>query len=296
VFADEASVSGGDNPTGTVTFNLYSNPSGTGTPLFTDTEALVSGTATSKGFTVTASGTDYWVATYNGDSSNTAIASGAASEPVTIGAANPMLTTSQLPASATVGTVIGDQATVSGGFNPTGTVTFNLYSNPSGTGTPLFTDTEALVSGTATSRGYTATASGTDYWVATYNGDSNNAPISSGAASAPVTLTALPPKPTPAAHGLHFTPVTGHIPKGRQLVTVQLIDARRHTVAKAGVRITLTDTFINPRTHHKVILRFTHATNSHGSATFTISTAGKHSLLAAARRLTAASERITVKP
>ena len=296
VFADQATVGGGDNPTGTVTFNLYSNPSGTGTPLFTDTETLVSGTATSKGFTVTASGTDYWVVTYNGDSSNTAITSGTASEPVTVSVASPTLTTSPLPASAPVGMVIADEATVVGGDNPTGTVTFNFYSNPSGTGTPLFTDTETLVSGTATSRGFTVTASGTDYWVATYNGDSNNAPVTSGAASAPVTITATTPQPTPTAHGLHFAPATGHLPKGRQLVTVQVVDAGRHTVAQAGVTITLTDTFTNPTTHHKTKLKFTRTTNSRGSATFTISTAGKHSLSAAARRLTSATENITVKP
>jgi len=60
-----------------------------------------------------------------------------------------------------------DQATVSGGDNPTGTVTFNLYNNSSGTGTPLFTDTESLVNSTATSAAYTPTVAGTDYWVAT---------------------------------------------------------------------------------------------------------------------------------
>ena len=38
--ADQATVTGGDNPTGTVTFSLYNNPNGTGTPLFTDTEPL----------------------------------------------------------------------------------------------------------------------------------------------------------------------------------------------------------------------------------------------------------------
>jgi hypothetical protein len=101
------------------------------------------------------------------------------------------------PAGATVGTAIADRARVSGGFNPTGTVTFNLYSNPSGAGAPLFTDTETLVNGTATSMAYTPTASGTDYWVATYNGDGSNAAVSSGAASAPVAITVPSPTPTP---------------------------------------------------------------------------------------------------
>jgi uncharacterized repeat protein (TIGR01451 family) len=73
------------------------------------------------------------------------------------------------------------------------TITFKLYDNPNGTGTPLFTDTETVsISGstaTATSAGYTATAAGTDYWVATFNGDANNAKVSSGTADEPVTIT-----------------------------------------------------------------------------------------------------------
>ena len=184
------------DPTGTVTFNLYNNPNGTGTPLFTDTETLTggtaagSGTATSKGYTTAATGTVYWVATYNGDSSNSAVTSGTQLEPVTVTAASPAITTQQQPASATVGASIADQATVSGGDSPTGTVTFTLYNNPNGTGTPLFTDTETLTGGTATSKGYTTAATGTVYWVATYNGDSNNSAVTSGTAAEPVTVTA----------------------------------------------------------------------------------------------------------
>src|SRR5208337_1087009 len=121
--ADKATVSGGDNPTGTVTFNLYNNATGSGTPLFTDTETLSGGMATSKGYIAAATGTDYWVATYNGDSNNAAVSSGTASEPVVISPATPTINTSQQPASATVGSSIADKATVSGGYNPTGTVT-----------------------------------------------------------------------------------------------------------------------------------------------------------------------------
>ncbi len=103
--------------------------------------------------------------------------------------ATPTLATTPQPASAPVNTPIADKATVSGGYNPTGTVTFNLYNNSSGTGTPLFTDTETLSGGTATSASYTPTAIGTDYWVVTYNGDGNNISITSAAASEPVTVT-----------------------------------------------------------------------------------------------------------
>jgi hypothetical protein len=186
---DKATVTGGDNPTGTVTFKLYSNPNGTGTPLFTDTEVLVNGVATSASYTTAATGTDYWVATYNGDSNNSSVTSGTALEPVTISPATPAINTQQQPATATVGSSIADKATVTGGDNPTGTVTFKLYSNPNGTGTPLFTDTEMLVNGAATSASYTTAATGTDYWVATYNGDSNNNPVTSGTALEPVSIT-----------------------------------------------------------------------------------------------------------
>jgi uncharacterized repeat protein (TIGR01451 family) len=193
--ADQATVTGGFNPTGTVTFKLYNNPNGTGTPLFTDTDVPLSGgMATSTGYTPTATGTVYWVATYNGDSNNHHVTSGTALEPVVISPATPAISTSQQPASATVGTAIADQATVTGGFNPTGTVTFNLYNNPNGTGAPLFTDTDVPLSGgMATSTGYSPTATGTVYWVATYNGNDNNDPVTSGTALEPVVISPATP-------------------------------------------------------------------------------------------------------
>jgi YVTN family beta-propeller protein len=192
--ADRATVSGGDSPSGTVTFRLYDTPNGTGTPLFTDTETLSDGAATSQAYATTAAGTDYWVATYNGDASNNPVSSGTRDEPVTVSRAAPKIATVQQPKSVAVGASIADRATVSGGFNPTGTVTFGLYDNPNGTGKALFTDTETLTDGTATSQGYATTAPGTDCWVATYNGDSNNNPVSSGSSDESVSV--VPATPT----------------------------------------------------------------------------------------------------
>jgi Bacterial Ig-like domain (group 1)/SdrD B-like domain len=116
----------------------------------------------------------------------------------------PMVAGSASASSVTVGAVIHDQADVSGGYNPTGTVTFNLYSNPTGAGPALFTDTKNLVNGTANSAGYTVTAAGADYWVVTYNGDGNNAAVSSAAAAEPVSI-------SPADQTIAFTAPTSPI-------------------------------------------------------------------------------------
>ena len=78
------------------------------------------------------------------------------------------------------------------------TVTFNLYSSATlqDSTTLLFSDTEAvLLSGstaTATSASYVPAAAATDYWVATFNGDSNNSAVSSSATGEPVTITVAP--------------------------------------------------------------------------------------------------------
>jgi hypothetical protein len=186
--ADQATVPGGYNPTGTVTFNLYDNSSATGSALFTDTEPLSNGSATSNGYATTATGTYYWVATYNGDANNNTASSGTADEPVTVTKATPSVSTTQQPATAVIGSSIADKATLSNSYQATGTVTFKLYGNASATGSPLFTDTEPLSSGSATSAGYPATGTGTFYWVATYNGDANNNAASSGPADEPVTV------------------------------------------------------------------------------------------------------------
>jgi hypothetical protein len=159
--------------------------------------------ATSAGFTATAVGTDYWVATYNGDSNNSAVTSPTSAEPVTITPLpSPSINTTQQPATAVVGSLIADKATVSGGNSPTGTVTFELFNNPNGAGTPLFTDTELLVGDMATSAGYAASATGTDYWVDTYNGDSNNNAVTTGPPGEPVIISSAVPVPEPPSLAL----------------------------------------------------------------------------------------------
>ena len=105
----------------------------------------------------------------------------------------PSITTAQ-SAGGTVGlTSVSDTATVSGGLNPTGTVTFQLFGPGDTTcsGTPVFISSDQpLSSGVAQSGSFTPTATGTYEWVATYNGDDANLTAVSGCGDEPVTLVA----------------------------------------------------------------------------------------------------------
>lgn len=187
--SDTATVSGGVNPTGTVTFKLYgpADDACAGTPLATSMGQLTGGKADSASFTTTASsgvGTYRWVATYSGDANNKSVSSGCQDEAVVVAQAAPTISTSQ-SAGGNIGVAISDTATVSGGINPTGTVTFKLYGPTDATcsATPLAVSTGDLTNGKATSASFTTTTTsgaGTYRWIATYSGDANNAGASSG--------------------------------------------------------------------------------------------------------------------
>ncbi|HKY74529.1 MAG TPA: Ig-like domain-containing protein [Acidimicrobiia bacterium] len=170
------------NAGGSVTFTVYSD-SGCTTQVGTSTKPVSGpGSYTSDPFTPTSIGTYYWIASYSGDADNSP-ASGACGDPnessvVTRAASS--LTTAQrvLPQdSATVG--------ASAGGTPTGTVTFNLYGpgDPTCAGTPAYSETVNLVSGTAstnnTSFAVAAATAGQYRWSSSYSGDANHDPSSS---------------------------------------------------------------------------------------------------------------------
>ena len=73
-------------------------------------------------------------------------------------------------AGVVVGNDIHDTATLSGGYNPTGSITFKLYSDDECT-TEVDSST-ATVNGNGDydSDDYTTTAAGTYYWIASYGG------------------------------------------------------------------------------------------------------------------------------
>jgi hypothetical protein len=127
-------------------------------------------------YTTTTAGTLKNTVTANGhdDENDTATANNSAT--VTVLAASPTISTQiQVTGDGTVGsTMIGDTATITGGYNHTGTIHFTL-DTPSATG--LDEGTVPVVAGTSTySSPYTmlVTQIGTYTWHATYTGDNNN--------------------------------------------------------------------------------------------------------------------------
>ena len=179
--SDSATLSGGSNPTGTITFTLTGPGNVTE---FTDVVTVNgNGTYTTLqgtnpgGFTLptsgTVAGTYSWNATYSGDPNNNGAT--ASPEPTVVSPASPGLSTTASPGGI-AGTTLTDIAHLSGGYFPTGTITFQLAS-PGG----LAFDTEIIpVSGNGdyrTPSGFTlptGTVAGTDVWHVTYSGDPNN--------------------------------------------------------------------------------------------------------------------------
>ena len=192
---DSATLSGGINPTGTITFRLFGVNDQTcgGAPIFTNTVPVAGNGVynTTAGFTTVAAGTYHWTATYSGDASNTSVSSICANEAVVISS---QLTINTLPNPliGPIGTVLNDRATLAGGVNPTGTITFRLFgvNDQTCSVAPIFTNT-VPVSGAGTyntSAGFTAVLAGTYHWTATYSGDANNSSVSSICANEAVVI------------------------------------------------------------------------------------------------------------
>jgi uncharacterized repeat protein (TIGR01451 family) len=190
-FSDSAVVSGGYSPTGTLTFTL-SGPNG----FSYSQQDTVSGNGTytaSDGPIVNPdAGTYTWTVTYSGDDNNNAATDqGGSDEQTVISPASPSVATTQDPASGSSGDTYRDQAALSGGSAPTGTITFDLYDNPNCSGQALYEEKVSVDSGNGTyetANGVQLNNAGTYYWVATYGGDSNNKSAVSGCADEPVTV------------------------------------------------------------------------------------------------------------
>lgn len=146
----------------------------------------------------------------------------------------PTLTT-QTPGSVSVGSPTNDSATLSGGNNPTGTITFSL-TDPSNA--IVYTDV-VTVSGNGTYStaamgdnpgGFTPATLGTYQWVAAYSGDALNTPVSTSPGDEPVTAgcdQTLQPTSGSVTLGSGTTCVSGitingnlKVPKGASVVLI----------------------------------------------------------------------------
>lgn len=179
--SDVGVLASGYNPTGSITFALFPTSDATcsGSPVFTKS-APVNGNNSypSNSYTTTAAGSFKWQASYSGDGNNNRVTGtcGGTSQLLTVDRASPTLTTSAT-VSVTVGSTVTDTATLVNSYHGTRTITFSLYGpSPTQACTTLVGSVTRTVSGdgTYTSPEITPPHAGTYWWIANYDGDSNN--------------------------------------------------------------------------------------------------------------------------
>ena len=208
---DTATLSGGVNPGGTITFNAY-GPGDTGctaTAVFTtNVNVTKNGSYESASFAPTAAGEYRWTAVYSGDANNKGATSAcnAANETSSVNKAGPAISTEATD--ITVGGKIHDTATLSGGQGPGGTITFEAFGPADATcgSTAAFTKT-VTVSGNGEygSTDFEPKEAGTYRWVVTYSGDANNKGATSACNAANETSTVAQATPTIATQATDTT-------------------------------------------------------------------------------------------
>ena len=180
--SDMATLSGGNVPTGAFDFTLYrDDPTCSGVGVFTSIITTVNGNGSYQSdlYTLPAPGNYSWVVLYGGDANNnsaTTVCNGP-SETVVVSKAITFISTSATPSAITTGAML-DTATLSGGYLPTGMISFTLFGPDDATcvGTPAFTSTTPVLGGNAgyPSAVFSPLLAGLYRWVAAYSGDAGN--------------------------------------------------------------------------------------------------------------------------
>lgn len=226
-----ATVSGGEATSGTIDFSLFGPGDETcaGAPLETFTVTVSgNGSYDSPAFAPAVPGTYHWVAQYGGDSINATSDSTCQAGAFTVQAASPTLS-QNASAGVLLGGAVHDNATLTGGVHPAGSVRFELFSPADGEcqAAPVFAS-EVAVSGAGDyeSAAFQPTEAGTYRWVASYSGDVANEAASAGCGTAggSVTVTqppakagdsapagALPTSPALGSPAPHSMPRTAHL-------------------------------------------------------------------------------------
>jgi hypothetical protein len=171
---DSAALSGATaNAGGTAVYTVYTDSSCSLNATAAGTVTVVNGVVPdSNTLTFNSAGDYYWQVVYSGDANNNGATSVCTDEHLVVTKAKPSNSTAQtlLP---------NDAFTLTGGFSPTGSITFNLYSPSDATcsGAPALTET-VTVNGNGTystsNTTFFASAEGTWRWKNAYSGDANN--------------------------------------------------------------------------------------------------------------------------
>ena len=171
-----ATLAGGYRPTGSITFNLYPplDVTCSGLPALTVSEALAGALAGSGALATNAVGEYGFTALYSGDANNLPAESQCGAGSVTTGKVWPTLTATA-HAEGEDG-LIGATASLAGGFEPSGTVTFMLFGPDAAScsGPKVFRVIAPVIEGAARSGTFSTGGSGSFALLTTYSGDARN--------------------------------------------------------------------------------------------------------------------------
>ncbi len=181
---DRATLSGGNNPTGTLTFSLYAPADQTCANAVFVSQTGVGGNGDyySGSYPVDRPGTWRWTVSYSGDGQNGAVSSGCSDELVTVTKAIPSAYLSG-PGAVTVGSTSWAYLSASGAYQATGSVTVGFYrpGDPSCTGQPAWQQDFSWY-GSSYANGWMYSGPidefGTWRYKVDYAGDANNESIS----------------------------------------------------------------------------------------------------------------------
>ena len=178
---DTASITGTVNgflPTGTVTYEFFTNTACTGTHTDQTVDVNANGTVPNSAETAALAAGGYgYKAVYSGDS-NYLTATGDC-EPFSVSQKQPGVSTTvvQTPGAGGLGSTAHDTASITGtvnGFLPTGTVTYEFFTNTACTGTHTDQTVDVNANGTVPNSAETAALAAGGYgYKAVYSGDSN---------------------------------------------------------------------------------------------------------------------------
>ena len=212
--SDQATVNGRVQPLADadVDFRLYGpdDPDCSGPPAFESLDVPYpadGGLVQSETFDPETAGTYRWVAEYSGDANNGSVAGGCgdASETTIVARNTPALATTASPDIELGEGSLTDEATVTGRVNPQAgaTIDFRLYGPDDATcSRPAVFESSGVPypvpGGAVRSGSFTPTGAGAYRWVASYQGDRNNAPVVGTCTDGNLTRVTAPAAPPPA--------------------------------------------------------------------------------------------------